>query len=380
MLGRWFGLGLIGIAGCQKPSVPSDQAGATTSAYTLPVASCRPCHQAIVDSYVTTAHYRTSALADSSTIRGSFVPGRNTLSTAVRSLAFKMEGRVDGFYQTAADVGQMTSRSERFDLVVGSGRKGQSYLYWKNRLLFQLPVSYLVATDHWINSPGYRDGTADFDRIIPPRCLECHATTFAVVGDSGREYYADSYLLTLSCEKCHGDGRKHVAYSRANPADSVARFMTNPAKLDRDRKLDACGLCHSGPANQLRPAFTFRSGDKLSDFLAPDTSGLNTVPDVHGNQVALLRSSKCFRSSAGMSCATCHNVHRPERDLMALGAKCLQCHQPDRHPSIGLNPAQLRQRCVDCHMPNQRSNAIQINTASGSFGPSYRSHRIAVYR
>jgi hypothetical protein len=35
-----------------------------------------------------------------------------------------------------------TEHTERFDYVIGSGGKGQTYLYWKGDLLFQLPVSY----------------------------------------------------------------------------------------------------------------------------------------------------------------------------------------------------------------------------------------------
>src|SRR5690348_5964686 len=68
------------------------------------------------------------------------------------------------------------AESEPIDLVVGSGRKGQTYLFWKGDRLFQLPVSYWVELGHWVNSPGYTDGWAKFDRPVMPRCLECHAS------------------------------------------------------------------------------------------------------------------------------------------------------------------------------------------------------------
>jgi hypothetical protein len=50
------------------------------------------------------------------------------------------------------------SRSERIAVVVRSGEQGQTYLYWNEDQLFQLPVSYWTKLG-WVNSPGYRDGS-----------------------------------------------------------------------------------------------------------------------------------------------------------------------------------------------------------------------------
>ncbi len=68
---------------------------------------------------------------------------------------------------------QQKTRTERIDIVTGSGIKGQTYLYWKGDQLFQLPVSYWTDLKRWITSPGYTEGVANFDRPIVPRCLEC---------------------------------------------------------------------------------------------------------------------------------------------------------------------------------------------------------------
>ena len=62
------------------------------------------------------------------------------------------------------------------DVVIGSGVRGQSYLYWHGDLLYELPVSYWSDGSRWINSPGYKNGTMNFSRAVIPRCLECHAT------------------------------------------------------------------------------------------------------------------------------------------------------------------------------------------------------------
>jgi len=279
----------------------------------------------VAQSYLQTAHFLTSSRASSSTILGSFLEGRNVLHTANPEVSFRMERRGDAFYQTAVDHGK--THSERFDLVLGSGRRGQSYLYWKSGLLFQLPVSYLAATGAWINSPGYPDGEVHFDRVIPLKCLECHATEGARAGQ---------FMAGITCDKCHGPADQHPA-------------IRNPATLDRDGKVALCAACHSGLGN-------------------------NAEADVHGNQVGLLKQSQCFRNSPAMSCNTCHNIHRVERDLAAMSALCGACHAAPQHRA-----AVSADNCIDCHMPKRDSKVITFRTSGAQLAQQYRTHRIGVY-
>jgi hypothetical protein len=341
--------------------------------------ACRACHEKIVDSFVRTAHFKTSTQADSQSIKGSFAAGRAVLRTARPDVWFKMENAGGVFYQTGFDESQRRSRTERFDLVIGSGRVGQSYVYWKDGYIFELPVSYLTGVDGWINSPGYHDGTVDFGRVITARCLECHSTYFTPVADRSTLRYAGDYMLGISCAKCHGGGREHVAYQSSRPAATAGKFILNPARFSRDRKLDNCALCHSGGRQPTAPSFTYRPGEKLDEYLAPAANQTDSMPDVHGNQVGLLRRSKCFRSSKDMSCSTCHDVHRPQRDLTELAQKCLGCHQAGKHPRAQEIGARMITDCIDCHMPNQASRLIRINTPSKPFSPSLRSHLIGIY-
>jgi hypothetical protein len=91
---------------------------------------------------------------------------------------------------------------------------------------------------------------------------------------------------------------------------------------------------------------------------------------VHGNQVALLERSACFRSSQ-MTCATCHDVHREQRDVVALSGRCLTCHNPHGDRTVG--------RCVDCHMPLQASQVLVSNSLGAQLRPQVRTHWIKVY-
>src|ERR1700690_147607 len=220
--------------------------------------ACRACHATQVDSFHQTAHFLTSATPTEKSILGKFTPGDNILKTVNPNLYFRMDATQGGFFQTA--VAGTNPRTERFAVVVGSGEKGQTYLFWDGDQLFQLPVSYWTDLG-WVNSPGYRDGTADFERPIIPRCLECHATYFQALPPPSNRYSNTAFSLGIQCEKCHGPGREHVEQEKSKPHSSPA--ILNPARFSRDRQLDQCAWCHAGHGRQLLPSFSYLSGEPL---------------------------------------------------------------------------------------------------------------------
>lgn len=342
---------------------------------------CLECHEK-QRTYLNTAHHLTSREANASSIAGSFAPGKNILATQ-RELHYQMEARPDGFFQTGVlgTPPDTISVSERFAFVIGSGRKGQTYLYWsKEDQLFQLPVSYWTEVGSWVNSPGYGDRTLDFSRPVVPRCLECHATFFEVAKDSGvvNRYRRSGYTLGISCEKCHGPGKEHAELNAPGKPKPVDQAIVNPGKLPRDRQLALCSLCHGGIGVAKAPTFSFTAGDALQDFLSLDTPKEDEPLDPHGSQVALLERSKCFKSSA-MTCSTCHDVHVRQREVVDFSERCLACHKVE---SCGLFPKRGRAiagKCVDCHLPNQTSNIIFSTHEGVRIRPKVRNHWIKVY-
>src|SRR5271154_4697711 len=109
-------------------------------------AACTQCHQPISDHYASTNHHLTSQLPTAKSISGSFTPPDNQLVTRDPDLRFHMDARPNGFYQSAIfwHPPDEQTRSERIDFVTGSGKKGQTYLTWRNNQLFQLPISYWI--------------------------------------------------------------------------------------------------------------------------------------------------------------------------------------------------------------------------------------------
>ena len=344
-------------------------------------ATCLSCH-ADKATFERTAHRSTSRLPARNAIAGSFDAGSNVLRTTNPYLHYRMDSTAAGFTQTAVlgAAPDTTMRTERFAYVVGSGRKGQSYIYRRGSdALYQLPVSYWTGLG-WTNSPGFTDGVANFDRTITPRCLECHATSVTPIADPHRvNRFATSPVpvLGLTCEKCHASGREHVQRENSALRALMPHSIVNPARLSRQRRIEGCALCHGGVGEPKTASFTYVPGTPLREHLDIKPAAPNEV-DVHGNQVALLARSKCFRASE-MTCSTCHDVHRTQRDVVQLSGRCLTCHTPR---SCGLYPTRgesIVGRCVDCHMPLQRSNTIISGHEGRQERPPVRTHWIRVY-
>jgi hypothetical protein len=339
---------------------------------------CLSCHKTY-NSYFTTAHHLTSRLATRESILGRF---NDTLKTPEPELFYRLEAKPNGFFQTGVlgTPPDTVSISQRFDLVIGSGRKGQTYLYWgENDQLFQLPVSYWTALGSWVNSPGYGDRILDFSRPVLPRCLECHASSFQPDANVANRYQRADFVLGVSCERCHGPGAQHIAHNSDPNAKPAPQAIVNPAKLPRERQIDLCGLCHGGVGVAKTRPFSFTVGNVLADHIQLEHPGADEPLDVHGNQLALLERSRCFKES-NMTCSTCHDVHQPQRGASYFSDKCLQCHKVQ---SCGLFPKRGRAlvgKCVDCHLPNQSSNVIFSSHDRVRITPKVRNHWIKVYR
>jgi hypothetical protein len=346
-------------------------------------AACQSCHAEEFASYQATGHHLTSRVADAQSVAGNFSDGKNVFATSNPSLSFRMTKDVQGFHETAVDEvspGKNLEVSEPLDLVVGSGRKAQTYLYWKNDLLFELPMTYWIESGQWVNSPGYEDGTVRFDRAIYPRCLECHGTSFVSQAPPPNRYDKSSLVLGISCERCHGPGAAHIAlYSSEHPPKKGdATGIVNPAKLARGRNIDTCAICHAGLGEPLAPALSYVPGAALEKYLKLPKMDAEQAVDVHGNQVQLLESSRCYLSSQ-MTCVTCHNVHTVQRDAAAYSHYCLDCHQAKQCGKFATLGEAITKDCVDCHMPLKKSNALFSNANQQTLQLPVRTHRIAVY-
>jgi hypothetical protein len=349
-------------------------------------ATCAGCHKDIYNKHIHTEHHLTSAPPAENNILGSFETGKNVFSFDPFTNV-TMEKRDSGFYQVEYSIGKEI-RKGRFDIVVGSGRKGQSYLNWLKDRLVQLPITYFSPATQWSNSPGYPPHKVVFYRPITSRCLECHSTYFEKISDPAaklEEFDHNKIIYAVDCEKCHGPGAMHVEFQSQNPGVKEAKFIVNPGKFPRERLLDLCALCHGGPLTKTKPSFSFQAGDTLTNYFLPIVASPDIANiDVHGNQLGLLTLSKCFIMS-NLTCINCHNTHENENGRIEIfSQRCISCHNNQHSKSCKMSAAigpAITRNCIDCHMPKQPSHAVAVYL-EGADAPTpalMRTHYITIY-
>ncbi|MGC4099704.1 multiheme c-type cytochrome [Ferruginibacter sp.] len=355
-------------------------------------ATCMGCHKDIVTSFAHNGHYKTSSPVDNRALK-KLVTAANSIFYFMDSSHITIEEKDSVLGQTYFSNGKETV-SHKFDIAFGSAEKAQTYAYWQADKLLELPLTYFTAMHTWANSPGFTINHANYNRVIESRCFECHASyvskEFVQSGALKVSEKLDpaSIIYGIDCERCHGPAADHVQYQQQHPDDKKAKFITSISALSRQQQLDVCAVCHSGnDQSTQRSVFGFVPGDTLSNFYFPDFGSGNNEPDVHGKQLQMLQSSKCFQLSQ-MTCNTCHNNHQ-EQNTQSFISTCMNCHQSSAHAvgyikqdNMNSKILTVNKNCIDCHMPLQPSKTIYFNSSAGLKNLPYllRTHRIAVYK
>lgn len=347
--------------------------------------SCVSCHKDVYEQHIQTAHFNTTKpVVNVGDVLGSFENPGNLFDFG-NGNQVRVELKNDSVFQTAYIHGE-EKKTQRIDMLFGAGRHAQTYASWVGDKLVQLPLTYFVAQQAWSNSPGYPHEIV-YNRIITSRCMECHSTFALVTKNEGNleEFDAKTVMYGIDCEKCHGPAAKHVDFQTKNPNDSSGQYIISAKGFSRQQQIDMCAICHSGTMTELRSAFSFRPGDKLSDFyvyniVAPDVESL----DVHGNQYGILSLSECFIKSE-MTCNNCHSAHKNEAGQKNIfSQKCITCHSQSQGnfcSNTKLSSDLLQENCINCHMPEKPSNAIVFTEQKTKLqkGVKMRTHLIKVY-
>lgn len=353
--------------------------------------TCIQCHKKVYDSFTHNVHRNTSSVLDENFLDSLSLKSNEFYYTD--ELKVTVEKRQNSVFQIASANGVIIDE-QRFDIAFGSGEKAQTYAYWKENKLYQLPLSYYKAQHTWMNSPGFPSNQIHYDRAILSRCLECHGSfiekKIVAKGSLAVEEHLNksAVIYGIDCERCHGPGANHVSYHQQFPEEKVAKYMVTYASLNRRQKLDMCGVCHSGNDQKThKTTFAFKPGDTLAKFLIPNF-GVKPKEeiDVHGKQNQMLAASACFINSSTLDCVSCHNTHESQKQtLMAYSQKCVSCHEQTKHSekTINLvNEISLKENCIDCHMPAQPSKVITFFAGDKKETVPYylRTHRIAIYK
>ena len=256
---------------------------------------------------------------------------------------------------------------ESVSWVLGSGKRGRSYLVGEGRL-YQSPLSWFSGKGIWDLSPGFH-AERQFTRAIVGSCLFCHANQPEQVPGTLNSFRMDG-LQGIGCERCHGAGSEHVARWQDHSPSSTSdkgkpdNTIVNPARLPAEARDSICQQCHLQGIQRTdrrgRHQDEFRPGLNLADFwsVAFLSAGDDSRQKVVG-QVEQMESSKCYQASAGrLSCFSCHDPHgEPSADKKGVfyRQKCMTCHEPAKGgrdcTEVQATRATKGDRCAECHMP-----------------------------
>ncbi|HZW31890.1 MAG TPA: multiheme c-type cytochrome [Isosphaeraceae bacterium] len=241
------------------------------------------------------------------------------------------------------------------DYAFGSGHHATTFVTLVDPAaprLFEHRLTYYRREHRLDLTPGQhedepRPGVTPSGYLNDPRnsrkCFGCHSTQVSARG--GRGIDEETMIPNVSCERCHGPGRAHVAAARGGASGDRLTLPFGPDRWTAESQMRLCGTCHRHPS-RARP-----------DQLRPDD------PQLARFQPVGIIQSRCYRQSGGgFSCLSCHDPHaRAAGDRATYDAVCLSCHagpgsRPQRaversQPAAARCPIRPGGDCVECHMP-----------------------------
>jgi len=158
-------------------------------------AVCTKCHEQLSRSYQHHAMGRLADLAGAANTPG--LSEAKGVAFEARGLEYAVElrnGKVVHSETRKGAAGEVVARIEaEIAYVIGSGRRGRSYLVERDGFLFQSPISWYSQERRWGLSPDSRAKSNHFQRAVGPNCLFCHTNRYEPVdGMVGR------YALPIS--------------------------------------------------------------------------------------------------------------------------------------------------------------------------------------
>ena len=329
--------------------------------------ACAACHTQIYERYLMTPMGRSSGTAGSGSFQEQM--GASEFSHTLSGVRYQVSKQPEGFtlaYTQKQPAGSPEIRgTQELTYFIGSGNVGRSYLFSVTGFLFQAPVSYYARSKKWDLAPGYQQHSELFlMRPVEAECLECHASGVQPIPGTQNGYKDLPFGEgRISCERCHGPGRSHIA-GRTSGQPVTSQEIVNPAKLEVRPRDSVCAQCHLLGESRIvkagRSLSRFTPGEWLSDYAASLIWNSKNVATLKAtSHYEKLWQSRCKQASGDrMWCGTCHALHAPPNVQQSgefFRQKCLSCHQSGdcrEHTKVRESRGD---QCTSCHMPKAQS-------------------------
>ena len=234
------------------------------------------------------------------------------------------------------------------DFAFGSGRHATTFvsLKWGEHaepLAREHRLTFLAQRDGLDITPGQVAGSPipgitplgrDLSSEEALDCFGCHSTSLS--REDPKQLEPATLIPNVTCERCHGPGRDHVAAARRGATDRELIMPFAEGRESNALQMDLCGDCHRHP-----------------DKAPPGTVRPDNIELVRFQPVGLMQSACYLRSAGALGCTTCHDPHaRPETGAASYTATCISCHEAAPQATCPVEP---KSNCTTCHMPRRDS-------------------------
>lgn len=320
---------------------------------------CQSCHKTEYNNWLSSDHFKAMQPANDSTVLGNF---NNTKYTAdgVTSRFFKKDGKF--FINTQGEDGANHDYEikytfgywplQQYLVVFPNGRMQATRQSWdsKNKKWFHQYAGQKIPSHDWLHWTG---NAQNWNTM----CSRCHSTNLQKNYDFASETYHTTYsVLTVSCESCHGPGKKHIDYINSsdykNGEKIAGSFLLLTKNSNQTTQINTCAPCHMR-ASEISGNYV-QSNELLDNFIPeiPSTDFYyadGQMRDEDYNYASFLQSKMYSR---GVKCSNCHNPHSGK--ILFIGNQlCLQCHAKKYDDfSHTFHTANTEASlCKSCHMP-----------------------------
>jgi hypothetical protein len=345
-----------------RPLLPLFLLAAAMGQDTVGSKACSGCHAQIYRKYSATSMSLSSGKVGTGPFRENF--DRASFSDPALSADYRVSVAPEGYRLEFSRADSGVRGQRLLGWFVGSGRVARSYLSSLDGFLFQAPVSYYSLAAKWDISPGYQQHRfVHLTRAVGAGCLQCHASGLQPVAGTENRFGDPPFREGgVSCERCHGPGKNHVAKmisgNRKGPSEIV-----NPVKLDAARRDSVCAQCHLTGAARIPRAHakdeTYRPGALLSDHFSYFvwTGAGSSGSSIMGanSHFEKLQQSSCKRESGErLWCGSCHDPHGEPEPLKRIDfyrSRCQKCHELSACKENLEARRKAQDDCTACHMP-----------------------------